>query len=110
MTKTIGLVPKVPLAPRACQDDKACQESQPPPGPVGPQVLQEIGRIPTLIVKGGSGGGGNAAGGKGGLGGRGGLGGKGGQGGAGGESNADASASTPIYPGLLCCVLVRRYP
>lgn len=104
------------------------------PGPPGPPGRPEIGRpwpgmpgpqgtggggehglpgdqgIQTIIVEGGAGSGGIATGGKGGYGGRGGLGGNGGQGGRGGQGTAHASASTPIHPGLMCCVLVRTYP
>lgn len=81
------------------------------PGEDGRQAEDRLRREyeTRIYALGGTGRGGHAGGGRGGHGGRGGLGGRGGQGGTGGQGSAHASASTPIYPRLMCCVLVRPY-
>lgn len=108
---TILPSPPGPIGPQGVPPP---QHHMPPPlhmPPPHPQHGPMYGGGGTHIdrIEGGVGSGGNADGGKGGHGGAGGLGGRGGAGGLGGHGSAHASASTPIYPGLMCCVLVKRY-
>ncbi|KAI6088378.1 hypothetical protein F4821DRAFT_234417 [Hypoxylon rubiginosum] len=79
-----------------------------PPGPGGGPILPGPPGPPGVIVGGGAGSGGIAYGGGGGLGGEGGHGGVGGKGGMGGQAKAHVSASTPLYPMLMCCIFVNK--